>query len=222
MIRNILFLAILAPMAAIAQPKLEVVGGNVHDFYPEATVDTDCNIYLKNTGDSGLRIAYKKISVDYPAGWDVSLCDNRNCFFDFRDRDTFSALKAGEKTSMKITVFPKGVNDTARIKYAVWDIAKPNEIDTIEYNIFIRWGASTQNTSSEFWTMSPNPANDFLQLNTTGLNQISILNLNGQEIRSFKVSGTSAVLSLNGIQPGQYIVRGNGTGISRTQRLIKL
>jgi hypothetical protein len=215
------FIAILAPAAAIAQPKLTIQDGKIHNYYPEATVDTDCNIYFKNTGDSGLRIAYKKISVDYPSGWDVSLCDNRNCFFDFRDRDTFSALKAGEKTSIKITVFPKGSSDTAHIKYAVWDIANPGKIDTVEWNIYIRWAASVDQIEGFGWNISPNPAQNMVKVASAGLQTIHVINLQGQTVLTAKTNAASTDIDLSSLPAGQYFLRGIGAEVIRTGRIIK-
>jgi len=200
---------------------IEVEGGNIHNFYPGSSGFTDCSVYLKNVGTGSLRIAYEKVSVDYPAGWDVSFCDNRNCFFTFRDKDTFSAMAAGEKASMKITVFPKGTADTAIVKYAVWDVNNPSQKDTLTFNIMVRWSAGMQFSCMPQPIIFPVPANTHLQVNTMAVDCIEIRSVSGQTIKHYSTAADLTRLDISGLNAGNYVVVLKGTSGTRSYPFIK-
>lgn len=215
-----LAVAAFSSQAGIAQ-NIEVQGGKTHDFYPEATGFTDCYMYMKNVGTGSLKIAYEKVSADYPAGWDVSFCDNRNCFFTFRDKDTFSVMAPGEKASMKITVFPKGNADTAIVKYAVWDVNNPSVKDTLTFNIMVRWSAGNYLSCMPQQAIFPVPANRYLQVYTSTVAVVEIRSLSGQIIScTYPVSDWTR-LDIEGLTAGSYVVLLKGSNGSRSYTFLK-
>jgi len=221
-IKNLLSLAIavISSQAAIAQA-IEVQGSKIQNFYPESAGFTDCSIYMKNIGTGSLKIAYEKVSADYPAGWDVSFCDNRNCFFSFRDRDTFTAMAPGEKASMKITVFPKGNADTAIVKYAVWDVNNPSVKDTLTFNIMVRWSAGNYLSCMPQQAIFPVPANRYLQVYTSTVAVVEIRSLSGQIIScTYPVSDWTR-LDIEGLTAGSYVVLLKGSNGSRSYTFLK-
>lgn len=221
-IKNLLLLAVvvISSQAGIAQT-IEVQGGKTHDFYPESTGFTDCYMYMKNVGAGSLKIAYEKVSADYPAGWDVSFCDNRNCFFTFRDKDTFSAMATGEKASMKITVFPKGTADTAIVKYAVWDVNNPSVKDTITFNIMVRWSAGNHLSCLPQQAIFPVPADRYLQVHTTNTSVVEIRSLSGQFISCTYPVSEWTRLDIADLTAGSYVVLLKGSNGSRSYTFLK-
>jgi len=220
-IKNLLMLAVAAfsSQAGIAQA-IEVQGSKTQNFYPESAGFTDCSIYMKNIGTGSLKIAYEKVSADYPAGWDVSFCDNRNCFFTFRDKDTFTAMAPGEKASMKITVFPKGNADTAIVKYAVWDVNNPSLKDTLTFNIMVRWSAGNYLSCMPQQAIFPVPANRYLQVYTSTVS-VEIRSLSGQIIScTYPVSDWTR-LDIAGLTAGSYVVLLKGSNGSRSYTFLK-
>jgi hypothetical protein len=219
---KIVVLAVLSCWGYITYAQtVEIQGGKIHDFYPESAGFTDCNIYMKNAGTGSLRIAYEKVSVDYPAGWDVSFCDNRNCFFNFRDKDTFSAMAPGEKASIKITVFPKGSADTAIIKYAVWDIQNPAVKDTLQFNIFVRW--SLGNSISCFPTpvVYPVPAAQYINVNTQGASCVKIFSSAGQLLKIIDTFSAFTKIDVADLPQGNYIMTLTGMNTARNVTFTK-
>lgn len=221
-IKNLLLLAIAAfsSQAGIAQT-IEVQGNNTQNFYPEASGFTDCSIYMKNISKVSLKIAYEKVSADYPAGWDVSFCDNRNCFFSLRDKDTFTAMAPGEKASMKITVYPKGSADTAVVKYAVWDVNNPAVKDTLTFNIMVRWSAGIQLSCMPQPAIYPIPAKSHLQVNTTGANYIEIRNISGQTVGHYLPNAEWTRLDIAELLAGSYFILLKGDNGIRSYKFLK-
>lgn len=135
-----------------------------HTFYPNADAPVDCTIHFKNLKKTPIVFAYEKVSVDFPAVWDVSFCDNRNCFATFLNNDTMAKVAPNAEASLKLTVFPNGKADTAVVKYALWDYDNPTDRDTLIWNIYIRWGAASKSWIAEMAMAYPNPVKDILHL----------------------------------------------------------
>jgi hypothetical protein len=178
----------------------QAVEGTDVQYYPSANGFMDCAIHLKNLTQSPIILQYKKVSVDFPSTWDISFCDNRNCFGGFVDEDTMSAIAPDdEKNSLKLSVFPNGKSDTAVVVYEVWNKYTPADKITLTYTIMVRWGASTE--SYEIVTMvSPNPANDYVQLPVAAA---QLLDVQGRIVSNT----TTGSLNLLEVPNGIYFVR---------------
>jgi hypothetical protein len=178
----------------------QAVEGTDVQYYPSANGFMDCAIHLKNLTQSPIILQYKKVSVDFPSTWDISFCDNRNCFGGFVDEDTMSAIAPDdEKNSLKLSVFPNGKSDTAVVVYEVWNKYTPADKITLTYTIMVRWGASTE--SYEVVTMvSPNPANDYVQLPVA---VAQLLDVQGRIVSNT----TTGSLNLLEVPNGIYFVR---------------
>jgi hypothetical protein len=178
----------------------QAVEGTDVQYYPSANGFMDCAIHLKNLTQSPIILQYKKVSVDFPSTWDISFCDNRNCFGGFVDEDTMSAIAPDdEKNSLKLSVFPNGKSDTAVVVYEVWNKYTPADKITLTYTIMVRWGASTE--SYEVVTMvSPNPANDYVQLPVAAA---QLLDVQGRIVSNT----TTGSLNLLEVPNGIYFVR---------------
>lgn len=159
------------------------VGGKVQYFYPNATGSMDCAIHIKNESSSPLKLKYKKVSIDYPSKWDVSFCDNVNCNNSFGDSGTMFDIPAGDQeSSLKVSTYPNGYADTAIVQYAIWDVNNPANIDTMVFNIYVRWGVGVNNLSS-LDGVYPNPAKN--QINVIGnasVNRVRLFSITGSEM----------------------------------------
>ena len=190
----------LVLISSVSAQTYSLVGGAVQYFYPNATGSMDCAIHIKNESASVLKLKYKKVSVDYPAKWDVSFCDNVNCSNSFSDTGVMFDIPVGDaESSLKLSTFPNGFADTAIVKYAMWDINAPSKIDTMVFNIYVRWGVGL-NSLSNYATIFPNP---------------SIHTFNIQS--SAAISGIE-ILSLTGVKmPIQYTSNANGVVVNTSK-----
>ena len=184
------------------------VGGSKQAFYPQASGYMDCAIHIKNEGTSNLNLKYKKISVDFPTKWDFSFCDNVNCITFFADSGNMAAIAPNDgESSLKITVYPNGFADTAIVKYQMIDLDNPSKIDTVEFNIFVRWGANLNQIASNV-ACFPNPNKG--QFTISGLSEISnveMTNVQGQKVDFVQMSqGNQAFVSLQNAVSGIYFL----------------
>ena len=185
-IRKIAFalVANLALSTAAFAQDFELEGGaNTHDFFPESSGYMDCAIHITNTLSSDLILEYKKVSVDFPSAWDVSFCDNRNCYGMFIEQDTMFPIASQQDAYLKITVFPNGVADTAIVKYAVWNRYNESAIDTLTYNIYVRWSAGRVSLmSGDVARVYPVPVSEVLNVDLRGIRNASIYDAMGRKV----------------------------------------
>lgn len=196
----------LVLISSVSAQTYSFVGGAVQDFYPEATGSMDCAIHIKNESSSVLKLKYKKVSVEYPAKWEVSFCDNVNCSNSFSDTGVMFDIPVGdEESSLKISTFPNGFADTAIVKYAMWDINAPSKIDTMVFNIYVRWGVGL-NSLSNYATIFPNPSvNTFNIQSNTAVSGIEMLSLTGVKMPiQYSTNANGVVVNTSGLVAGVY------------------
>ncbi len=214
--RSLVVLAMLFAGIGVAKAQgFELENGKAeHTFYPDATQPVDCPIHFKNLKKTAIIFAYEKVSIDYPSAWDVSFCDNRNCYATFLNNDTMSKVAPNAEASLKITVFPNGKADTAVVKYAIWDFDNPTDRDTITWNIYIRWGANTQSWMVEMATVYPNPVKDVLQVLGVESSQAQLLDAKGAVVKAVTI--TEGRLDVSDLSAGVYsLLLETPKGISR-------
>jgi hypothetical protein len=180
----IAFVANLALSTAAFAQDFELEGGaNTHDFFPESSGYMDCAIHITNSLSSDLILEYKKVSVDFPSAWDVSFCDNRNCYGMFIEQDTMFPIASKQDAYLKITVFPNGVADTAIVKYAVWNRYNESAIDTLTYNIYVRWSAGRVSLmSGDVARVYPVPVSEVLNVDLRGIRNASVYDAMGRKV----------------------------------------
>ena len=199
------------------------------DYFLTAGGYHDLTVHFENLTQEPIILAYEKVYVDFPSAWSFQLCDNRNCFTGFVDGDTFSAIQPGdESSSLKLTVYPQNVLDTGIVSYKIYNKYQPEDVDTIEYRIYVVWTASTPEVRIESnFKVYPNPVNNNLTVsNTSDVLTYSVFNASGQMImrkdfakatKDFKVDCSNIVngvyiiqlLTENGLKSQQFIVSHN-------------
>lgn len=199
---------------AIAQGFELENGAAEHTFYPDATQPVDCAIHFKNVKKTAMVFAYEKVSIDYPSAWDVSFCDNRNCYATFLNNDTMAKVAPNAEASLKITVFPNGKADTAIVKYALWDFENPSDRDTITWNIYIRWGANTNTWLMDMVTAYPNPVKDVLHVVGVEDAEGQLIDAKGAFVKSVSVQNGS--VDVSELSAGVYsLVLKSAVGVNR-------
>ena len=174
----------------------------------------DCTIHFKNLKKSPIVFAYEKVSIDYPAVWDVSFCDNRNCYATFLDKDTMAKVAPNGEASLKLTVFPNGKADTALVKYALWDYDNPTDRDTLTWNIYIRWGADTKSWMVDMLLAYPNPVADVLHVVGVDACKGQLIDAKGSVVRDVVLE--DGKLDVSELPSGVYaLMLQTPTGIAR-------
>lgn len=214
--RSLVVLAMLFAGMGVAKAQgFELENGKAeHTYYPDATQPVDCAIHFKNLKKTAIVFSYEKVSVDYPTAWDVSFCDNRNCYATFLNNDTMAKVAPNAEASLKITVFPNGKADTAVVKYAIWDFDNPSDRDTIIWNIYVRWGANTQSWIVDLATVYPNPVKDVLTVIGVVSSKGQLVDAKGSFVKSVNLE--QGRLDVSDLSTGVYsLMLETPQGVSR-------
>ena len=208
-----------------AQKSIGLVHGTDETFYVDENMPDgfkSCKIKFFNQSESDITIEYSQVELDFPESWLISFCDNRDCLPNFPSTGVYAPIKPGDTTDMKLDVFPIGGADSAMIKYAIWDQSKPNEIDTLIYRVYARWGLKV-NSINEFNTrVYPNPiSQDILNVSGTQIEEILVYNPAGKLMFKQDFNKDNAVKAkINQLESGNYIIRvrhAEGVGVHHLQ-----
>ena len=218
-------LSLLAVMMIVSLSfgqSVEYPDGKVHSWYAPNTGTYDCKIKLKNIKGQEAVLKYAKVSADFPSGWEVTLCDNFNCFTELVDTGTFFPMKDNEYGEIKISIDAKGLADTAYVKYALWDEDNPSLKDTLDYTIYVNFGASTNALMNSEVSIYPNPAKDVLNILASKGSKASLYSSNGQLLLSKTIANKAEQLDVSGLKAGLYLLTVlNSKGIQSSQLIIE-
>ena len=191
------------------------------EFWAPSSGATDCHVPFKNLSGADANIVYQKVSVDWPIQWDVSFCDELNCFVNFVVADTFKKLSANYETELKIGVIPNGHADTGVVVYEMFAASNPSVRDTFSANIYVQWGASAPGTSKPRVSVFPNPATDNLTLVSEVSGTAELKDLNGNTVGRFEVGKGFNHFDMSKLSSGIYALTLSTSGGVSSQKIIK-
>lgn len=210
--------------AANAQRTIGLVKGSESVFYVDENLPDgfkSCKISFFNKTNSDIIIKYRKIDLDFPSSWMISFCDNRDCLPNFPESGTYAAIKPGDTTEMKLDIFPIGSADSAVIQYAIWDQNRPNDVDTLIYNVYARWGLNIQSVSGNTTRVYPNPASgQELQLVGSHLQNVRVFGTDGRLLFHSEVPASNQfTVPLNTLPNGTYVIEVTHAGGTDTHKV---
>lgn len=200
------FTGILAAASVSAQV-IEVEGGNVHTYYMDQAMTTDCHMPFKNVTGKATVFAYTQIYSDFPSQWLVSFCDNRNCFPNLVQEDSFASIPKDASSEFKISVVPQGHADTSKVMYTVYDRENPSVKDTVTFNFIVQWGAGLHEKGISRNAVYPNPAQGVL--NVANITSATVARIYGSDSRLVKTAELSAVageIDIRNLPAGFYFI----------------
>ena len=151
--------------------------------------------------------------------WDVSFCDNKNCYATFKTQDTMAAVATNMEASLKITVFPNGKAGVAKVQYVIFDYNNPKDMDTVTWNINVRWGAETKTWITEAVQVYPNPVVDVLNVSALGDAAVDVVDSKGAVVKH--VVPVAGRMDVSELAVGLYFVRCQSEGKMQTISFVK-
>jgi len=180
------------------------------------------NANITNTSSSVLTIKWQVVASDFPSDWinGLNLCDNASC------------RSNGPPTFALWNGFSGGVNTTDTFSticpFDMPNTFSTNSVGTHFITINLKDAASSFNKNTTFIIshpatgvttvtrgdndviLYPNPAVNDLNVvfnETAGIRTISIYDIIGKAVNSYKVAGNSAHLSVDNLPSGVYFIR---------------
>jgi len=170
------------------------------------------NITQVHPNNDTLQFVWKKLSVYMPNDWTATICDNNTCFPSLIDSSTTLPVLPGDDGLMLVHCYPNTNAGTGIIRYTIYEIHSPQQVDTLT------WIINAESTAGINESASTNPVytlveNQFqLTDSKSKFTHLTLLDLNGKEVFSSGIS-TSVGIEMPSFPANFYflILSGNNT-----------
>jgi hypothetical protein len=164
---------------------------------------------------------------DPDLGEDIVLCYNLNQTAFLNTGGNFSIYQWNDGSSNSVLLVGSGVTSAGNENYSVTvtDNNGCTASDTIKVT-FANCVGTGDEPSSEEWTIYPNPANDFVVINSSRaatLEQIEVMDITGKTVIREAISGNSTAtrLDLSTVESGTYFIKLYGGSHEQVIRCVK-
>ena len=126
---------------------------------------------------------------------------------------------------LDIAVNLNQTNSTNRTGQLMWNGTDMNWNETSQYGYLhlptIVTSVEETTTSSASFSFFPNPVKDWLSIESSQeMEKVELFGMNGQLIFSKQLQGTSAIISLQEVPKGIYLVKMSGLNFSSTKKIV--
>ena len=205
--------------------------GQTYSIQPNDTIQTSgmmndfeqLSIQQKNISSNPIIIKWKKVSENVPKNWAASVCDNKICYTSLVDSGIMNPI-APNNTGFLLTDITPQINDgTAIIRYAIWDTAFPNNVNTLTYIHSVNKSGIESEIHNNLFNLSPNPSSDQIILRTSfDIGSVFIIeDIVGRTILSGIISSNTMRISLSALNTGVYIFQIQSKQKFYSQKFIK-
>jgi hypothetical protein len=170
------------------------------------------NITQIHPNNDTLQFVWKKFSVSMPNDWTATICDNTTCYPSLIDSSTTLPVLPGDDGLMLVHCYPNTNAGTGIIRYTIYEIHSPLQVDTLTWIIHAESTAGVNESTSNDPVYSLN-GNQFQLIDpASGFTDLTLLDLNGKEVFSSGIS-TSLCVELPSLTANFYylILSGNKT-----------
>jgi len=170
---------------------------------------TAYDIYLDNTSGSTLSLAWTRVSLSMPAGWDYSLCDYTNCYAGIPASGTMTPCPAAGQAFLAVNINPYAINGTAVVRIYVYDTSSPSIGDTLTWILSTPTGVEEHAAAA--FTLFPNPAGSQLVLHAVKTPvegaTFAILGMDGREVMTIPAVAEETHVDVSALAAGNYLLR---------------
>lgn len=151
------------------------------------------NITQVHPNNDTIQFVWKKMAANLPNDWTAQICDNAACYPSLLDSSTTLPVLPGDDGLMLIHCYPNNNPGTGIIRYTIYEIHSPSQVDTLTWIINASSTAALNEIGSEepAYTLTGN----HFQLTDKGIRftNLALLDLNGKEVFSSDISKTSSI-----------------------------
>lgn len=151
------------------------------------------NITQVHPSNDTLQFVWKKFSISMPNDWTATICDNTTCYQSLIDSSTTLPVLPGDDGLMLVHCYPNTNVGTGIIRYTIYEIHSPQQIDTLTWiiNAVSTAGISESVSASQVYTII---GNHFQLIDSKSkYTNLTLLDLNGKEVFSSGIPTSSCV-----------------------------
>ena len=142
------------------------------------------NITQVHPNNDTLQFVWKKLSVYMPNDWTATICDNTTCYPSLIDSSTTLPVLPGDDGLMLVHCYPNTNAGTGIIRYTIYEIHSPLQVDTLTWIIHAEStaGVSEAVSNHSVYTLIGNQFQ--LTDSKSKVTNLTLLDLNGKEVFS--------------------------------------
>lgn len=142
------------------------------------------NITQVHPTNDTLRFVWEKLFVSMPNEWTAMICDNNTCYPSLIDSSTTLPVLPGDDGLMLIHCYPNTNSGTGIIRYSIYEIHTPNQVDTLTWiiNASGTVGLPISDPQTALYTLSGNQFK--LSENALIYTRLIVTDLTGKEVFS--------------------------------------
>ena len=120
-------------------------------------------VYLHNDTDEAINLSWRIVENTLPEEWNVTLCDNVNCYGILPQSADLDPIAAADSAIMKIDVNPELVTGQGILRFFINETGSPNPYKELIFDI--NTGVtSTQDLLGGSVQIFPNPATEWVRI----------------------------------------------------------
>lgn len=180
-----------------------------NDLYGTATLE-NYNIFqtdIQNLTDESLQLSWKFISDTTPEEWQISLCDNMNCYGFVPDNGIMNPI-VDDYAFIKLDVNPGMLDGEGVLTFLIFETDDQTESHEIRFHISTIQVAN-ENIPQVSVQIFPNPATDFVNIESSE-NKDLLVRLSdafGKQIHnSILTAGSEKSIETNHLSSGFYFL----------------
>lgn len=170
------------------------------------------NITQVHPNTDTLQFVWRKFSVSMPNEWTATICDNTTCYQSLIDSSTTLPVLPGDDGLMLVHCYPNTNAGTGIIRYTIYEIHSPQQVDTLTWiiNAVSTAGINEFTSASQAYTIVGNHFQ--LTESKSKFTNLTLLDLNGKEVFSSSIP-TSLCVEMPSFPANFYylILSGNKT-----------
>lgn len=151
------------------------------------------NITQVHPDNDTLQFVWRKFYVSMPNDWTATICDNTTCYPSLIDSSTTLPVLPGDDGLMLVHCYPNTNAGTGIIRYTIYEIHSPLQVDTLTWIINAESTVSISESAStnSIYTLVGNQFQ--LTDSKAKFTNLTLLDLNGKEVFSCGISASSCI-----------------------------
>ncbi len=170
------------------------------------------NITQVHPNNDTLQFVWKKLSVYMPNDWTATICDNNTCFPSLIDSSTTLPVLPGDDGLMLVHCYPNTNAGTGIIRYTIYEIHSPQQVDTLTWIIHAESTAGIDESGSTNQAYSLIGNQFRLTDSKSKFTSLTLLDLSGKEVFSSSIPASLCVeIPLFPVNFYYLVLSGNNT-----------
>lgn len=171
-----------------------------------------CYIYFDHHNSDSLQLSWKKVEANFPAEWDIDLCDFGTCYVGIPASANMYPAGGDDQPFLELIVQPGTTPGAGWLWFRVWVTGNPGNFQDVYFSLYTPGITSTNSISGPGLLISPNPATSFLNIESTYANitTAQVFDVHGRQMWAGDLPTVQrTTIDCSAWLPGSYFLKTN-------------